>query len=300
LGQAVEIVEIATKGDVEQGAAIATFSATGVFTKEIQRALLAGEVDVAVHSMKDLPTEKVAGLFLGAVPPRESPFDVVVAGSRELATASLRQGATSLEQIPAGARIGTGSLRRQAQLRHVRPDFRISEIRGNVDTRLRKLDEGEFDAIVLARAGLVRLGFEHRISFELMPPTMLPAVGQGALAIECREEDARTRELLMALDDAETLASVLAERAVLARLRGGCLAPIGAWGRVREGARFFLSAVVLSGDGKTRLAADHVGEFKDASSAEHVGERVADSLLEQGAADLIAGSRQADARDDQQ
>jgi hydroxymethylbilane synthase len=235
-----------------------------------------------------LPTEKVEGLFLGAVPPRESPFDVVVAGKKML-------GAASLEQIRPGARIGTGSLRRQAQLRHARPDFRISEIRGNVDTRLRKLDADEFDAIILARAGLVRLGFEDRISFELMPPTMLPAVGQGALAIECRADDARTRELLSKMDHAETRASVLAERALLAHLRGGCLAPVGAWGRM-EKRTLVLDAVVLDSAGKVRLAAGGESVKLVTASGEALGRRVAVELLSQGAAELIAGSREANDR----
>jgi hydroxymethylbilane synthase len=246
---------------------------------------LAGEVDVAVHSMKDLPTDKVEGLVIGAVPPRESPWDVVVAGSQQ-------QIARRLDEIKLGARIGTGSLRRQAQLRHARPDLTVVEIRGNVDTRLRKVDAGEFDAIVLARAGLVRLGFEDRVSFELRPPVMLPAVGQGALAMECRSEDTRTQELLAKLDDAETHASVLAERALLADLRGGCLAPIGAWGRV-ENRMLVLAAVVLDAEGKKRLDFDGQSFETDAVSAEKLGRRVSEELLSQGAAELIAGSRRA-------
>jgi hydroxymethylbilane synthase len=192
--------------------------------------------------------------------------------------------------LKVGAQIGTGSLRRQAQLRHARPDLVVSEVRGNVDTRLRKLDAGEFDAIVLARAGLMRLGFVERISFELRPPVMLPAVGQGALAIECRADDAATRCILAKLDHAETRASVLAERALLAELRGGCLAPIGAWGRVESGI-LKLTAVVLDAAGRRRLDAHGETSKLDAHGAWELGRNLASDLLARGAAELIAGSR---------
>jgi hydroxymethylbilane synthase len=256
-----------------------------VFTKEIQRALLAGEVDLAVHSLKDLPTEPVEGLLLAAVPMRESSADVLVvrAGSGE-------QGAGSkitFSDLPHGARVGTGSLRRQAQLRHVRPDLIVADVRGNVDTRLRKLDEGQFDALVLAEAGLRRLGLADRVSQVLPSDVMLPAVGQGALGIECRKEDAATQEILASLDDRVTHAEVTAERALLEHLRGGCMAPIGALGHVTS-SKFLLSAVVLSADGQRRLAANEVGS---PSEAETLGIRVADALLALGAAELIASSR---------
>jgi hydroxymethylbilane synthase len=276
LGHTVELVEIATRGDVEQVAAVEEIGTRGVFTKEIQRALLAGEVDLAVHSLKDLPTEPVEGLILAAVPPRESSADVLVS----------RDGA-ALESLPRGARIGTGSLRRQAQLRHVRPDLHVADIRGNVDTRLRKLDDGQFDALVLAEAGLRRLGLEERISQVLPFTTMLPAVGQGALAIECRADDTETREILVSLNDPMTRAAVAAERALLEHLRGGCMAPIGGLGRL-EGRKLRLSSVVLSADGVRRLTCNDVGSSSDAES---LGVRVADVLLAQGAAELIASSR---------
>jgi hydroxymethylbilane synthase len=233
-------------------------------------------VDLAVHSLKDLPTEPVEGLILAAVPARESPADVLVS----------REGAP-LESLPQGARVGTGSLRRQAQLRHVRPDLQVADVRGNVDTRLRKLDEGQFDAIVLAEAGLRRLGFVERGSQVLPFDVMLPAVGQGALGIECREEDAETREILASLNDSATRAAVTAERALLEHLRGGCMAPIGALGRL-DGDELSLSAVVLSRDGVKRLIASECGS---PSEAELLGTRVADVLLAQGAAELIAISR---------
>jgi hydroxymethylbilane synthase len=275
-GHSVEIVEITTRGDVDQTELIGDIGAPGVFTKEIQRAVLSGDVDVAVHSLKDLPTDSVAGLTLAAVPTRESAADVLISTI-----------AASLDTLPKGARVGTGSLRRQAQLRHARPDFVVLAIRGNVDTRLRKLDEGQFDAIVLAEAGLKRLGLAHRISHVLPFDVMLPAVGQGALGIECREEDLPTRAALAALDDAATHVAVLAERALLARLRGGCLAPIGALGQMMN-RNLVLSAVVLSADGARRLHAEDSASIEE---AEAVGERVADALLSQGAGALIAGSR---------
>jgi hydroxymethylbilane synthase len=275
-GRIVEIVEITTRGDVDQSDSFADIGAPGVFTKEIQRAVLAGDVDVAVHSLKDLPTDVTAGLVLAAVPKRESAADVLVSSI-----------AASLDWLPKGASVGTSSLRRQAQLRHARPDLQVLAIRGNVDTRLRKLDEGQFDAIVLAEAGLKRLGVAGRISHVLPSEIMLPAVGQGALGIECRADDVPTRAALAALDDATARAVVLAERALLARLRGGCLAPIGALGVVADG-KLTLSAVVLSADGVRRL---HAEDTSPPDEAEALGQRVADTLLSRGAGELIAGSR---------
>ena len=276
LGHTVELIEIATRGDVEQVVAVEEIGTRGVFTKEIQRALLAGDVDLAVHSLKDLPTEPVDGLILAAVPPRESSADVLVG-----------RGGVTLLELHSGARIGTGSLRRQAQLLHARPDLRVADVRGNVDTRLRKLDDGQFDAIVLAEAGLRRLGLADRVSQVLPTDIMLPAVGQGALGIECRANDAATREILASLNDPVTHAAVAAERTLLEHLRGGCMAPVGALGRA-EGSRLSLSAVVLSADGARRLTANEVGSTEEAES---LGVRVASMLLDQGAAELIASSR---------
>jgi hydroxymethylbilane synthase len=275
-GQAVEIVEITTEGDVQQQGPVADIGAPGVFTKEIQRAMLSGAVDVAVHSLKDLPTDLVAGLVLAAVPPRESPADVLVS-----------KGSMKLDELPGSARIGTGSLRRQAQLRYVRRDLKILNIRGNVDTRVRKLEAGEFDAIVLAEAGLKRLGLAARITQVLPFDVMMPAVGQGALGIECRADDAAALTVLKSIDDAETHAAVLAERSLLAHLSGGCLAPIGALGQVQNGF-LQLVAVVLSPDGSERLAASDAAPAED---AERLGEHVAHTLLAQGAAELISAGR---------
>jgi hydroxymethylbilane synthase len=278
LGHAVDVIEISTRGDTEDSAAIGSLGTVGVFTKEVQRALVEGAVDLAVHSLKDLPTEVTEGLVLAAVPARESPADVLVSNL-----------AQSLADLPRGSRVGTGSLRRQAQLRHVRHDLLVEDIRGNVDTRLRKLDEGQFDAIVLAEAGLRRLGLAGRISEVLSPEVMLSAVGQGALAIECRADDRATATALNPIDDPATRAAVLAERALLAQLRGGCLAPVGAWGRI-EGSHLSLSAVVLSVDGSHRIKEIEVAP---AAEAETLGRRVADALLSRGAAQLIASARTA-------
>ncbi|MEX2093626.1 MAG: hydroxymethylbilane synthase [Pirellulales bacterium] len=289
LGHAVEIIEISTSGDVDQLGPVADIGAPGVFTKEIQRAVLAGQVDVAVHSLKDLPTDAVAGLLLAAVPPRESPADVLVtrAGSREQGAGNHSLLPAPCSLLPLAARVGTGSLRRQAQLRHARRDLRIENIRGNVETRVRKLDDGEFDAIVLAEAGLKRLGLAARISQVLSFDVMLPAVGQGALGIECRSDDAASFAALKSIDDADAHAAAIAERSLLAHLRGGCLAPIGALGRVEVG-RLQLSAVVLNPDGSQRLVACDAASPADAIT---LGRRVADALLAQGAAKLIADSR---------
>ena len=274
-GVRIEMIHIATKGDVTAGP-LGTIGGQGVFTKEIQRALLDQTIDLAVHSLKDLPTEPVAGLGLAAVPPRESVRDVLVA-----------RAADAWERLPTGARIGTGSIRRRSQLLYARPDFEILDIRGNVDTRLRKLDENQYDAIILAQAGLVRLGLGSRITQVIPAEVMLPAVGQGALGIETRTADATTRQIVAALDDAATHSSVLAERALLARLRAGCLAPVGAWGRVEDG-QLRLDAVVLSHDGQQRLTAAATGA---PTAAEQLGIQVADELLAAGADALIATAR---------
>jgi hydroxymethylbilane synthase len=284
----VEMVLIATGGDVKSGP-IGSIGGQGVFTKEIQRALLIGEVDLAVHSLKDLPTEPIDGLTLAAVPQRESPGDVLVLPlSLAKSQSEALPGSNALDQLPHGACVGTGSLRRRAQLLHARGDLHVLDIRGNVDTRLRKLDEGDYDAIVLAEAGLRRLGLSDRISQLIPQSLMLPAVGQGALGIEARDDDHRALDILAPLNDAATRSAVLAERAMLARLRGGCLAPVGAFGRVESG-ELKLDGVVLSGNGGTRVFATASGTPDDPQA---IGVEVADKLLEQGAGELIVASRQ--------
>lgn len=274
-GAEVEIVLIATQGDARSGP-IGSLGAQGVFTKEIQRALLEQRVDLAVHSLKDLPTEPVDGLTLAAVPERERPGDALVCTV-----------ADDLAGLPSGARVGTGSMRRRAQLLHVRADLEVADIRGNVDTRLEQLDAGRYDALVLAEAGLTRLGRADRITQVLPKQWMLPAVGQGALGLETRVDDVATREFLQQLDDPATHAAVVAERALLAALRGGCLAPVGAWGRVEEG-QLVLDAAVLDPRGTRKVSATVSGGPEQAGE---LGQRAAELLREQGADELIALAR---------
>jgi len=276
LGATVELLEITTSGDRHDKGPVAHLGQQGVFTKELQSALLAERVDVAVHSLKDLPTQTVDGLVLAAVPPRESSADALVSNI-----------AQSLTDLPQGARVGTGSPRRRAQLKHLRHDLEVADLRGNVDTRLRKLDAAEYDAIILAEAGLRRLGWEVRIVELLAPPRMLPAPGQGALAIECREADAALRQLLCPLDDLPTRQVVTAERSLLGRLGAGCSAPVGAWGRI-EGGQLLLDGLVADLSGEIVLRASARGET---ASGEQLGCRVAEELLRQGAAELIAAAR---------
>jgi len=276
-GIAVDLVPITTQGDIKNEP-LGQIGGQGLFTKELQRALLDAQIDLAVHSCKDLPTAPIEGLVIAAVPKRESTADVLVSSK-----------ADRVESLPSAARVGTGSLRRKAQLLHVRPDLIVEDIRGNVETRLRKLDEGKFDAIVLAQAGLNRLGLGGRIAYVIPQAMMLPAVGQGALGIEARANDKTTRALLAPLDDFETHQSVLAERTLLFSLRAGCLAPVGALGRM-EGGRLVLDAVVLSPDGKRRLEASGA---TDVAAAVALGQEIADELLARGAADLIAAARPA-------
>jgi hydroxymethylbilane synthase len=275
-GVAVEIVEITTSGDVQQVGPVAAIGGVGVFTKEIQAALLAGDVDLAVHSLKDLPTQQAAGLTLAATPPRENPADALIAAN-----------GSTLEILPRGSRIGTGSQRRRAQLLALRPDLVMLDIRGNVDTRLRKLEEGQFDAIVLAAAGLMRLGWADRITEMLAPPRVLPAPGQGSLAIECRADDADAFSALIALNDAPTRAAVVAERTLLAVLEGGCSAPVAAWGRIAEG-ELRLDGLVASLDGRQVLRASGASQLADATA---LGARIANKLLQQGAAAIVGAAR---------
>lgn len=271
----VEIVYISTEGD-QSTQSLQDFGGQGAFTKRIQTALLDSEIDFAVHSLKDLPTESVQGLLLGAVPEREVTQDVLV---------SNKYG--SIQDLPEGALIGTGSFRRQAQLLNHRPDLRVADIRGNVDTRLRKLDEEEYDALILARAGLTRLGLTQRIT-EIIPiDFMLPAIGQGALGLECRSEDALTIESLMSIDDAPSHIEVVAERALLRELRAGCLAPVGAHAKIKNQA-LNLEAVVLSQDGTERVHGERVAEGKiDLESGAALGVGLAQSLIANGAEKLL-------------
>jgi hydroxymethylbilane synthase len=267
-----ELVPIETAGDRVRDRALSQIGGDGLFTKEIQRALRQGMVDVAVHSLKDLPTAPVPGLTLAAVPPRGPSGDVFVSHRHR-----------RFDDLPAGARIGTGSLRRRAQALHRRPDLHVVDLRGNVETRLRKLTEEGLDAIVLAQAGLERLGLQTHITEILDPQWMLPAVGQGALGVECRSDDAASVALLTKLNDPPTQQAVLAERAFLGGLGGGCLVPIGAQTSASM-AGLVLRGAVLSPDGTRRVAGETTGPPVD---AEGVGQRLAESLLAKGARDLL-------------
>lgn len=281
-GVSVELLPISTRGDRDRDRSLGALGGTGLFTKEIQRALVDDEVDVAVHSLKDLPTEESVGTELAAVPKRASFADVIVCRDAD-SWASLSQASV----------IATGSPRRRAQLWHARRDIEIVDVRGNVDTRLEKLKDGEFDALVLAEAGLRRLGRESVITEVLPIDLMLPAVGQGALGIEIRAGDAATRDAVQQLDDAPTRAAVTAERALLATLRGGCMAPVGALGIVDAvSGQLTLRGVVLSTDGLQRLAAEQTGNTSDAAD---IGRRLGEALLADGASELIAASRADDA-----
>jgi hydroxymethylbilane synthase len=272
LGVDVELVPITTKGDVTAGP-LGQIGGTGLFTKEIQRALLDDQIDLAVHSLKDLPTIRIEELQLAAVPPREACGDALVCNLCD-----------TLAELPPAARIGTGSMRRKAQLLHFRSDLEVLDIRGNLDTRLSKLDGGEYDAIVLAEAGLRRMQWSDRIASVIPPRIMLPAVGQGALGLEIRTDDQAAREAVAKLNDPASWAAVTAERTMLAALAAGCLAPVGAWGRLDSPEQLRLDVVVLSTDGTQRLAA---GGSAPGAQAEQLGRQVAEELLAQGAAALI-------------
>lgn len=271
----VEIVHIKTIGDRNQTDALRQFGGTGVFTKEVQVSVLDNDTDIAVHSLKDLPTEESDGLSLAGIPDRAPVFDaMLLPDSRKI---------ESLDDIPQGARVGTGSPRRQAQLLHARPDLQMLEIRGNVDTRIRKLDEGEYDAIVLAEAGLRRLGLADRISLLLSPPTVLPAVGQGAIGVECRADDERVKAILEKITNPSVLAATTAERSLLRALRAGCHAPLGCESRLADGV-LTLTGVLLSLDGTSRLLETASGPMEDATA---IGEQVASALIASGGAAML-------------
>lgn len=263
LGEQCRIEIIKTTGDKITDIALSQVGSKGLFTKEIEEALLAGTIDLAVHSLKDMPTELPAGLTLAAIPEREDPRDALVG--------------RTLEHLAAGARVGTGSLRRAAQLRALRPDLQIEDIRGNVDTRLRKLDEGRYDAIVLASAGLRRLGWENRITEMFDPGIMCPAVGQGALAVETCDDGGPGFQAAKRLEHAQTRARVTAERAVLASLGGGCQAPMGAHAFIR-GEELFVLALIVSPDGVQMVRKETQGPVQNAAALGHaLGEQLLDA-----------------------
>jgi hydroxymethylbilane synthase len=264
-GHEVELEIIKTTGDKITDVALAKVGTKGMFTKEIEEALADGRVDLAVHSLKDLPTELSPGFEIAAITTRQNPRDVLC--SRKYA---------SIDDLPQGARIGTSSLRRQAQLMALRPDLVIFPLRGNVDTRLRKLEEGEYDAIILAAAGLFRLGKTDLVRQVIPADLMCPAAGQGALGIEIRAGDKTTRELLAFLEDASARATTTCERALLNKLGGGCQVPIGAFAEVRDG-KIYLDAIVAHPDGSQVLR-----ESRQGTDPVQLGEAVGDTLLLRG------------------
>jgi len=279
LGRGVELVRVQTEGDLNP-AAIAQIGGTGVFVTALREALLAGEVDLAVHSFKDLPTAPTPGLVVAAVPVREDPRDVLVA----------RDGLT-LGELGAGARVGTGSPRRTAQLLGLGLGLDVVPIRGNVDTRIGKVHAGELDAVVLARAGLARLGRLDEATEVIDPLTVLPAPAQGALALECRADDGELVALLSALDDVDSRTAVAAERALLGALEAGCTAPVAALGQVAEGddgLEIYLRGLVAAVDGTDAVRLSATGPTSDADG---VGRRLAAELLDLGAADLMGVMR---------
>jgi hydroxymethylbilane synthase len=271
-GLATDVVIIKTTGDKLKDVPLAQVGGKGLFIKEIEEALLAGEVDLAVHSLKDMPAEMPPGCTLGAVPPREDYRDAFI--SRRYA---------SLRDIPAGGRVGTGSLRRKVQVLHRRPDLEVTHLRGNVDTRLRKLETEGLDAIILAAAGLKRLGLGHIPQGYLSETEMLPAIGQGALGLEVRLDDQTVLDLLNPLNDFPTQVAVTAERAFLARLEGGCLVPVAALGRLEEGS-LVLEAMISDLEGRQVLQDRLVGLPAEAAS---LGRRLAEMLLERGGREIL-------------
>jgi hydroxymethylbilane synthase len=264
-GHEIELEIIKTTGDKITDVALAQVGTKGMFTKEIEEALAEERIDLAVHSLKDLPTELPAGFEIAAITKRESPLDVFC---------SLHY--AGIEQLPQRGRVGTSSLRRQAQLKALRPDLEIHPLRGNVDTRLRKLESGEYDAIILAAAGLNRLGKTELVKQVISAAVMCPAAGQGALGIEIRLGDSATRQLLAFLDDAAARASTTCERALLNKLGGGCQVPIGAFAELRSG-RLHLEGVVAHPDGSKVLR-----ESREGDDPVELGESVGDTLLSRG------------------
>jgi len=272
-GLQVELVPLVTKGDVILDTPLAKVGGKGLFVKELETALLENRTDIAVHSMKDVPVEFPLGLGLVTICEREDPRDAFVSNHF-----------TSLDALPAGSIVGTSSLRRQCQIAEQRPDLVIRSLRGNVGTRLSKLDNGEYDAIILAVAGLKRLRLSDRVRIALPPELSLPAVGQGAVGIECRLDDQHTRNLLAPLNHDETAIRVIAERAMNTRLEGGCQVPIGSYAELIDG-ELWLRALVGSPDGKQVIRGERRGKPEE---AEQLGVSLADELLERGARAILA------------
>ena len=268
-GREAEIVVIKTSGDKMQQAPLTQIGGKGIFIKELEEALIEEAIDLAVHSVKDVPTDIPSRLMFPAVCRRDDVRDCLVG--------------STLANLRNGARVGTSSLRRQAQLRHLRPDLDLRDLRGNVDTRLRKVESGEYEAVMVAKAGLDRLGLSKRISEVLSPEVCMPAVGQGAIAVECRLKDTEAGDLLAPLDDAETRTAIIAERALLGALQGGCQVPLGAWARVERG-ELVLDACVCSVDG-SQYVKQRATALPD--QAAQLGEHMARILIEAGAQSIL-------------
>ncbi len=269
-GHSVDIDVIRTTGDKITDVALAKVGAKGMFTKEIEEALADGRVDLAIHSLKDVPTELAPEFALAAILKREDPRDAFISVKF-----------SRLEELPQRARVGTSSLRRQCQLKALRPDLEIVPLRGNVDTRLKKLESGEYDAIILAAAGVHRLGLDKHVRYRIPAEVMCPAVGQGALAVEIRSDDAATRKLLGFLDHARTRRGIECERALLARLGGGCQVPIGAYAD-EKGDQMYLTAMAGRPDGSKVLR-----EHGSGADPVQLGRQVAESLLHRGAEQIL-------------
>jgi len=273
----VDLVIIKTQGDKILDVPLAQVGGKGLFVKEIEEALLDGRIDLAVHSMKDMPAELPEGLTICAIPKRENPLDALI---------SVRY--NSIDHLPEGARVGTSSLRRSAQLKHLRPDLVIVPLRGNLDTRLKKLETTDLDAIVLAAAGLMRLGLGHRITAYLTDEQMLPAVGQGALCIETRDADPEVQSIIESLDDPGTRTAVMAERAFLKRLEGGCQVPIAGHAKA-VGATVSLCGLVADLDGRTIIKNTMTGQVE---RADRLGRSLGEDLLKRGAGPILEGLQQ--------
>ena len=272
-GIVVELVPMSTKGDKILDTPLAKVGGKGLFVKELETAMLEGRADIAVHSMKDVPVDFPDGLELSTICVREDPRDAFVSNTYN-----------SIDELPQGAVVGTSSLRRQCQIRELRPDLKIKDLRGNVNTRLAKLDNGEYDAIILAAAGLLRLEMPERIATYIEPEVSLPANGQGAVGIECRSDDEEVKALLNSLEHSETRCRVLAERAMNRKLEGGCQVPIGAYATI-DGDELYLRGLVGAVDGSSILRAEARG---DKSQYEQLGIELAEQLLNQGADKILA------------
>ena len=271
-GIQIELVPMSTQGDKILDTPLAKIGGKGLFIKELEVAMVEGVADIAVHSMKDVPVEFPEGFGLHAICPRENPFDAFVSNQY-----------TQISELPLNSVVGTSSLRRQCQLRKLRPDLVIKDLRGNVNTRLAKLDAGEYDAIILAAAGLIRLKMEQRIKQQIPAEISLPAVGQGAVGIECRNDDEELIALLAPLNHAPTATRVMAERTMNAALNGGCQVPIGSFAEIQQNT-LTLRGLVGSPDGATLLYATASGPLDDAIN---IGQQVADNLLSQGAGEIL-------------